>query len=89
MGTRHGNMETEKWRHGNMRKWRHGEMETWRNGDMEKWRHGNGDMETQTDSGPQAIFLIHLPFAHCANRSLPFVCLLTKKQMEIILLQTD
>jgi hypothetical protein len=30
-----------------------------------------------------------LPFAHCANESLSFVRLLTKKQTEVIHLQTD
>ncbi len=35
----------------------------------------------------QAISLIHLPFAHCANGSFSFVCLFLKKQMEVIRLQ--
>jgi hypothetical protein len=30
----------------------------------------------------QAISLIYLPFAHSVNRSLLYVCLLTKKQTE-------
>ncbi len=34
------------------------------------------------------FFLICLPFAHCANRSLSFVHLLIKKQTEVIRLQT-
>ncbi len=33
--------------------------------------------------------LIHLPFAHHANRSLSFVHLLTKKQMEVIRWRMD
>jgi hypothetical protein len=33
--------------------------------------------------------LIYLPFAHCANRSLSLISLLTKKQTEVILLQTN
>jgi hypothetical protein len=37
----------------------------------------------------QAIFLYLLLFAHLANGSLLFVCLFTKKQMEVIRLQTD
>jgi hypothetical protein len=40
-------------------------------------------METEV----QAIFLN--PFAYRANESLSFPCLLTKKQTEIIRLQTD
>jgi hypothetical protein len=39
-----GDMETWRWRHGNMETYRHGDIETWRHGDMETWRHG--DMET-------------------------------------------
>jgi hypothetical protein len=38
---------------------------------------------------PGQFSLIHLPFAHQANRSLLFICLFTKKQMEVICLQTD
>ncbi len=33
--------------------------------------------------------MIRLPFAHCANGSLSFVSLLTKKQIELILMQTN
>jgi hypothetical protein len=36
-----------------------------------------------------AISLINLLFAHCANASLSFVCFFTKKQTEVIRLQTD
>jgi hypothetical protein len=36
---------------------------------------------------PRQFFLIRSPFAHHANRSLSFVCLLMKKQMEVICLQ--
>jgi hypothetical protein len=46
-------------------------METWRRRDMETWKH-----ETEAE----AISLIRLRFAHCANGSLSFVRLLTKKQ---------
>jgi hypothetical protein len=38
---------------------------------------------------PRWFFLIHLPFAHHANKSLLFVSLLIKKQTEVIHLQTD
>jgi hypothetical protein len=38
---------------------------------------------------PRQFSLIRLPFDHHANRSLSFVCLLTKKQMEVIRLQTE
>jgi hypothetical protein len=37
----------------------------------------------------QAIFPIRLPFAHCANGNFPFVRFFTKKQLEVIFLQTD
>jgi hypothetical protein len=81
-------MDMEKWRHGyrDIETWRHrhGDMETLRNGDMEAWRHGgmktfiHGDMETSNGKRkPRRFSLIHLPFAHCANGSLSFVCSLT------------
>jgi hypothetical protein len=56
--------------------------------DMEKWRHGHGDKIKQ-ETEAQAIFL-H-PFTMCshANGILSFFCLLTKKQSEVIRLQTD
>ncbi len=38
---------------------------------------------------PRQFSLIRLPFAHRANGSSSFVCLLTKKQTEVIHLQTD
>jgi hypothetical protein len=38
---------------------------------------------------PRRFSLIRLPFANCANASLSFVCLLTKKQTEFVRLQTD
>jgi hypothetical protein len=38
---------------------------------------------------PRHFSLIRLPFAHCTNGSLSFVRLLTKKQTEVIRLQTD
>jgi hypothetical protein len=37
---------------------------------------------------PGRISLIHLPFAQCASGSLSFVCLLMKKQTEVIRLRT-
>jgi hypothetical protein len=37
----------------------------------------------------EIFFLIHLQFAHHANGSLPFFRLLTKKQTEVIRLQTN
>ncbi len=43
----------------------------------------------QFQTHPRRFFLIRLPFAHCANGSLSFVRLLTKKQMEVICWQTD
>ncbi len=38
---------------------------------------------------PRQFSLIHLLFAHRANESSLFVCFFTKKQMEVICLQTD
>ncbi len=71
--------------------WKHEEMETWRHekGNMETWEHGDMDIKQETENGSPAIFLNPLPFAHRTNRSLSFVCLLTKKQREIIRLQAD
>jgi hypothetical protein len=60
--------------------WRHGDTETQRRGDMEK---SSGKRKTSRFS------LIRLPFAHRAKGSLLFVRLLTKKQTEVIRLQTD
>ncbi len=37
----------------------------------------------------QVISLIRLPFAHRAKGILSFVCLFTKKQTEVISLQTE
>jgi hypothetical protein len=45
----------------------------------------NGKQKTEA----QAIFLNPLSFAHRANRSLLFARLFTKKQTEVICLQTD
>ncbi len=60
-----------------MEKWRHGDMKTWRQGDI-KWK-----------TEAQEIFPNpFITFAHCANVSLSFVRLLTKKQTEVICLQT-
>ncbi len=75
------------WRNsGNMVSW------TWRYGDIDithdTWRHGilknlNGKQK------PRRFSLIRLTFTHCANGSLSFVCLLTKKRTEVILLRRD
>jgi hypothetical protein len=51
-------------------------------------------MDTETSNGKwkmeaEAIFLIRLLFVHRANGSLSFVRLSTKKQAEVIRLQTD
>ncbi len=46
----------------------------------------------QTENGkqkPRQFFLIRLLFSNSANGSLSFVRLLTKKQTEVISLQTD
>jgi hypothetical protein len=72
-----------------METWKHGEM---KHGDMETliWRHVHGDMETSDGKRKVKYFsLILLPFARPANRSLPFVRLLMKKQMKVIRLRTD
>ncbi len=45
--------------------------------------NGNGKRKSRR------LSLIPLPFAHRANESLSFVRLLTKKQTEVIHLQTD
>jgi hypothetical protein len=62
---------------------------------METRRNGNMDMETgkhQSGNGKRKsrrFSLIRVLFAHCANRSLSFVRLLTKKQTEVMRLQID
>jgi hypothetical protein len=77
------NVETWTWRHGD------GDMETWKHGGMETWRHGDMDMETSNGkTEAQAIFL-NL-FTICSSYKRKFVvCLLTKKQTEVIRVQTD
>jgi hypothetical protein len=63
-------------------------METWSRGDMEtQWRLGNVEIGDMDNIKRKTIFLN--PFAHRANESLSFVRLLTKKQTEVIRLQTD
>jgi hypothetical protein len=47
---------------------------------METWRHGDMDIKQETENGSPAIFLNPLPFAHSTNRSLSFVCLLTRNK---------
>jgi hypothetical protein len=82
-------METWTYRHGygDIETWGHGsrDMETWKHGNMETWRH-------HTENGkrkPKQFSLIRLPFAPHPNGSWSFVHLLTKKQTEVICLQTD
>ncbi len=75
---------------GNMETWKHGDIDM-RHGNMKKWRHvhNNIDLKNSIFKGkPRQFSLICLPFAHCANRSLLFVFLLTKKQTKVIRLQT-
>jgi hypothetical protein len=75
---------------GDIEAWRHGSMETQWHGDTVACRHGHGDIKLKKENGSPADFsLIKLPFAYHANESLSFVCLLTKKQTEVIRLQTD
>jgi hypothetical protein len=62
-------------------------MKTWLQGDTETWKHGHEDIKRKTEA--KAIFLNPLTFAHCANGSLSFVRSFTKKEMEVIHLQTD
>jgi hypothetical protein len=47
---------------------------------LETWSHGHEAIKWKTRA--RAIFLN--PFTHHANRSLLFVCLFTKKQIEVI-----
>jgi hypothetical protein len=65
-------------------------------GIQESWKYGVVDMDggtwMETSNGkrkPPRFSLIRLLFAHHASGSLSFVCLLTKKQTEVIRLQTD
>jgi hypothetical protein len=52
---------------------------------VEFQKNGDGDMETSNGKRkPRQFSLICLPFAHCANGSLLFVRLLTKKKTEVI-----
>jgi hypothetical protein len=75
-------METWTWRHG------HGDMDMVQTVEL-KYRGILTFQQQKMENGTQAIFLIHLTFAHRANGSLSFVRLLTKKQMEVIHLQTE
>jgi hypothetical protein len=74
-------METWTWRH------RHGDM------DMATWacRHGHGDMELkyETKMQAQAIFLDQFFVCSLCKWKISFVRLSTKKQTEVIPLQTD
>jgi hypothetical protein len=101
----HGDMETwrqghmDSWTHGHVDTWTHGHMNTWRHGHMETWRHGDIDVEIRQEHGhnqtgngkrkPRRFSLIRLPFCHLVNGSLSFVRLLTRKQTEVIRLQTE
>ncbi len=81
---KNGDIDMETWKHVDMGTSRHGERETWRHGDM------GIDMEKSNRKlKPRRFSLIRLMFAHRANRSSTFVHLLTKKQMDVIRLQTD
>ncbi len=86
-------IETLRHRHGHRDTWTRGHMESWTHRHMEISRHGDMDIDTWTWRYGIKIFgrfyIIHLTFGHRANGSLSFVCLLTKKQMEVIHLQTD
>jgi hypothetical protein len=80
---RHGDME-----HGDMETWKHRDIETWKHRDMETWRYGDMNMETSNRkriTEAQAIFLV---CSSCKRKS-SFVRRLTKKQTEVIRLQTD
>ncbi len=95
---RQGDMDMETW----TRRHRHGDLDmetwTWRvgHGDM-AWRHGHGieilgnsdDLRKKSNEKPRRFSLSHLPFAHRATRSMSFVRLVMKKQMEVIHLLTD
>jgi hypothetical protein len=60
-------------------------MDTWKHGEMETL-----GMETSNRKWkPRQFSLFRLLFATCANGSLLFFGLLTKKQTEVIHLQTD
>ncbi len=87
---RHGDGDMETWRCRDIETWRHGDKVTWRHGDVEMWRRRVIEMETSNRKWkPSQFSLIRLPFAHCANRILSFVCLLLKKQIEVNHLQMD
>jgi hypothetical protein len=58
-------------------------------GDMETWRHRHGDIDMEISYGKRRFSLIRLTFAHRANGSSSFVCVLTKKQTEFISLQSE
>ncbi len=85
----------ETWRNGDMERWRHGHRDT----DMESWtwRHeikilgtsGILRQKIKWKTETRANFLMRIPFAHRTNGSLSFVHVLTKKQTEVIRLQTD
>jgi hypothetical protein len=60
--------------------------------DIDTWTWRHGIFKNQLDNEKQKsrqFSLIHLPLALRANESLLLVCLLMKKQMEVIYLQTD
>ncbi len=71
----------------------YGNVETWRFGDghigdMETWRNGDIDMKTSNGNRKTKLFfLICLQFAHHANRSLSFVCLLMRNEWKLTICQ--
>jgi hypothetical protein len=62
-------METWRWRHGDgdmeTRKYRHGEMEAWRNGDIETWRQRQRHEYIKWKTGALAIIIN--PFTVCST----------------------
>ncbi len=93
-------MEMETWIYGDgdMEIWRHRHrdisIETQKHEKKGTWRHGHGistfyKKKSNGKRKPRQFSLTRLRFFHCANRSLSFVRLLTKKEMEVIRLQAD
>jgi hypothetical protein len=88
---RHGNMGenmatwTRTWKHGRG----HGCLVKIMKTETMTWKHGRGQETRNRKQKARQFSLIRLPFAHCANGSLSFVCFLTKRQTDVIRLQTD
>jgi hypothetical protein len=74
---KHGDIdiETWKWRHGDIESWRHGDMETGRHGDMEAWRHGygHGDMEIKKKLLTETQVIFFNQFTVCSSCKRKFV----------------